>query len=111
MLPCSKEAISSYPNTASGSSGRQEFVRKQAPTTPLLMHEGLVTRAVRARALFAQPLDLLVLVLAIISFEENPLRVVLGSEDMRCDAVEKPAVVRDHHDAAREVEQGLLERR
>src|SRR4029450_10342606 len=110
MLLCPKEAFSCYPNIVSGSSGRKEVVRRQAPTTPLLMHERLVARAVRARPLFAQPFDLVVLVFAVISFEEHPLRLVLGSEDMRCDAIEKPAVVRDHHDAARELEKCLLER-
>ena len=38
------------------------------------------------------------------------LRVALEREDVRRDAVEEPAVVRDHDGAAGEVEQRLLER-
>src|SRR4051812_16769752 len=44
------------------------------------------------------------------SLEPRRLRVALEREDVRRDAVEEPAVVRDHDRAPREVEQRVLER-
>src|SRR5690348_9371669 len=44
------------------------------------------------------------------ALEPDRLAVAFESEDVRRDAVEEPAVVRDHDRAARELEQRLLER-
>src|SRR5262249_55428983 len=52
------------------------------------------------------PLD----VVAPRALEPDRLAVPLEGEDVGRDAVEKPAVVRDHDGAARELEQRLLER-
>src|SRR6185437_6953613 len=48
-------------------------------------------------------------VLLIVAFEPVDLRVALEGEDMRGDAVEKPAIVRDHDRAAREGHQRILQ--
>src|SRR5436190_3660661 len=67
-------------------------------------------QALRLGALFAQALLLVGLVLLVVAVEESPLRVAFGGEDVGRDAVEEPAVVADHHDRSRELEQRILER-
>src|SRR5688572_3037981 len=64
----------------------------------------------RARALLAEPLPLVLFVLAVVALEERPLRIVLRGENVRRDAIEEPAIVRDDEHAAGELEQRLLER-
>ena len=64
----------------------------------------------RPRAFLAEALLLVGFVLLVVALEEHPLRVVLGREDVRGDAVEEPAVVRDDEHAAGELEQRVLER-
>src|SRR5688572_2331048 len=64
----------------------------------------------RLRAFVAQPLFLVGFVFLIVAVEERPLRIALGRENMGRDTVEKPAVVRDHEHAARELEQRVFER-
>src|SRR5688572_25078752 len=70
----------------------------------------LVAQAVRRRALGAEAALLVFLVLAVVAREELHVRVALEGEDVGGDAVEEPAVMGDHHDAARELEQRVLER-
>jgi hypothetical protein len=50
------------------------------------------------------------LVVLVVALEPHDLAVALEGEDVRRDAVEEPAIVADDDGAAREVEQGLLER-
>ena len=71
--------------------------------------ERLVLDAVRLERLGAARLAHPVGVLAPGAFEPRRLRVALEGEDVRRDAIEEPAIVRDHHGAAGEVEQRLLE--
>src|SRR5690606_16702707 len=72
--------------------------------------EALVADAMRLRGVLAlAPLQILG-VIGVVSFEIDDLAVALEREDMRRDAVEEPAIVRDHDRAAREVQQSLLER-
>src|SRR5688500_2354327 len=75
-----------------------------------LLHQRLVARTVRTGSFLAEPLALVLLVLAVVALEEYPLRVVLRREDVRRDAIEEPAIVRDDEHAAGELEQRLLER-
>ncbi len=49
------------------------------------------------------------LVIGVIAFEPFHLAVALECEDMRGDAIQEPAVVRDDDGAARELQQGLLQ--
>src|SRR5215469_18775340 len=70
----------------------------------------LVPDAMRLRSLLAPAPPEVLDVFLVIALEPNDLRVALEGEDMGRDAVEEPAVVRDHHGAAREGEQRLLER-
>src|SRR5688500_183448 len=70
----------------------------------------LETQAVRSGGLVAETLVLFLLVLAIVARVEVPLRVALGGEDVRADAVEEPAIVRDHHARAGEFGECILER-
>src|SRR5437773_858891 len=50
------------------------------------------------------------LVGVVVALEPAHAAVALEDEEMRRDAVEEPAVVADHHDAAREVEKRFLQR-
>src|SRR5436190_19094868 len=67
-------------------------------------------QALRLGALFAEALLLVGLVFLVVAVEERPLRVALGRQDVRRDAVEEPPVVADHHDRSGELEQRVLER-
>ena len=49
-------------------------------------------------------------VLLVVALEPHHLRVALEGEDVRRDAVEEPAIVRDHHGAAGKAQQRLLQR-
>src|SRR5690606_10656160 len=72
--------------------------------------EPLVLDAVRLRGVFAlAPLQVF-RVIRVVALEEHDLAVAFEREDVRRDAVEKPAVMRDHDRAARELEQRLFER-
>ena len=80
---------------------------------PLLARE-LAVQAVRACGLLAQTGDLVLLVGLEIALEPVPigrmLVVALPRQDVRGDAVEEPAVMGDHHGAARELDERVLER-
>src|SRR4051812_25247996 len=73
-------------------------------------HEWLVLDAVRLERFGAARLLHPVRVLGPVALEPGDLRIALEGKDVRCDAIEEPAVVRDHDRAAREVEQRVLER-
>jgi len=62
----------------------------------------LEARPMRPRAFLAEPLALVDLVFLVVALEEHPLRIVLGGEDVRRNAVEEPAIVRDDERTARE---------
>src|SRR5215203_3011159 len=69
--------------------------------------------AVGTGGLDAEALDLVLLVRGEVALEPVPLRrvllVTLVREDVRHHPVEEPPVVADHHGAARELEQGVLQ--
>src|SRR5437016_609000 len=69
--------------------------------------------AVRTRGLRSQPLHLILFVALEVAFEPKPAgRILVGAlpgEDVRGDAVQEPAVVRDHHGAAGELFEGVLQ--
>ena len=48
-------------------------------------------------------------VFLVVAFEPDHFRVALEGEDVGGDAVEEPAIVRDHHRAARLGEQGFFQ--
>src|ERR1700682_3657838 len=83
-------------------------MKRGAAPFPLL--EGLEADAVGSRGLVAEALVLVFLVLAVVALVEGPLRVGLGGEDVGGDAVEEPAVVRDHEHRSGEFLQRVLER-
>ena len=66
--------------------------------------------AVGAGRLLAEGAPPVVLVLLEVALEPFDVAVALERQDVGRDAVEEPAIVRDHHDAAGESEQGILER-
>src|SRR5690606_27948470 len=70
----------------------------------------LVAQPLGLRLFLAEPPPLVFLVLAIVAGKEGPLRITLGSQDVGRDAVEEPAVVRDHEHAAGELQEGILQR-
>src|SRR5215211_3151886 len=72
--------------------------------------QALVGDPVRAVRLRTELLAAVLLVGLEVALEPRHLRVALEREHVRRDAVEEPAVVGDHHRAAREREQRLLER-
>src|SRR6185437_1523803 len=72
--------------------------------------ERLEPLTMRPRAFLPEAFALVGFVLVEVAFVEHPLRVVLGSKDVRRDAIEEPAVVRDHERAAGEFRQGVFER-
>ena len=51
-----------------------------------------------------------VLVLVVGALEPDRLRVALEGQDVGGDAIQEPAIVADHHRAAGEVEQRVLQR-
>mmetsp|Transcript_10087 Transcript_10087/g.29875 ORF Transcript_10087/g.29875 Transcript_10087/m.29875 type:complete len:220 (+) Transcript_10087:96-755(+) len=55
------------------------------------------------------PPNVVLLVLLVVALEPDPLGVALRRQDVRRDAVEEEAVVAHHEDAARKVEQRLLQ--
>ena len=72
----------------------------------MLFHQFAVFDAVRG-SVFAHG-TLVLLVLAVRAFEEDNFRVALEREDVRCDTVEEPAVVRNDYRTAGEVLQTFL---
>src|SRR5258706_4197210 len=70
----------------------------------------LVAQSMRTRAFFAEALLLVLFIVVIVAVEERDLRIAFERQDMSRDPVEKPAIVRDHQDAAGEFEQCVLER-
>jgi membrane protein len=78
-------------------------------TSPVLL-QGLEAQAMRLRGLCAEALELVFLVLVVIARVEDPLRIALGGEDVRADAVEEPAIVRDHQHRAGVLGERILER-
>ena len=69
-----------------------------------------VSDAFRFRALFAQTAFLIGFVFLIVAVEEHPFRIAFASENVRGDAVEEPAVVRNHHYAAGKFQQCVFQR-
>ncbi len=74
----------------------------------------LAVNTMRLGCLLAQALDTVLLVGLKVALEPIPVaRVLVGAfprQDVRGNAVEEHAVVANHHRAARELEQSLLER-
>src|SRR5258706_12497927 len=71
--------------------------------------QGLVAYSVRLSGVLALALLVILNILLIVAFEPANLRVALKGEDMCCNAIEEPAIVRNDHGAARERHQGVLE--
>src|SRR5271166_6858848 len=73
-----------------------------------------VGHSVRPGGFRAEPFDLVLLVRTEVALEPEPLGLVVlvafPRQDVRARAVEEPAVMRNHHRAAREVDQGVLQR-
>src|SRR5690606_23831555 len=69
-----------------------------------------VADPVRRVRVVAEPAAAVGEILGEVAFEPDDAAVALEREDVRRDAVEEPAVVRDDDGAAREIEQRLLER-
>src|SRR4051794_3945327 len=80
----------------------------------LVAAEAAIRDAVWTSRLFPEPVDLVLLVVAVAAFEPEPLaRLVLGAfprEQMRGDLVEEPPVVADDHGATGELLERVLER-
>ena len=77
---------------------------------PLAVHQLPVRdpmRSVRVRSL---SLFEIFGVIPVRPLEPHRLRIALKRQNVRCDSIEKPAIVRDHDRACREIDQRLLER-
>src|SRR5476649_636931 len=68
-----------------------------------------VTHTVRLGSRIAQALFTVGFVLGVVTFEEHRLGVVFVRQDVSRDAVQEPAIVRDHNGGAREVQQGFFQ--
>src|SRR5450631_2320316 len=69
-----------------------------------------VADSMRLCGIFAFTLLVILDVFLIVAFEPEDLRVALEGQDVRCDAVQEPAIVRDDDRATRERHQRILER-
>src|SRR5512139_597503 len=90
----SSPSVSEEPSRSSAASGMQ----------------ATVPHPVRLLRVLAAPLLQVVDVFGVVALEPDHLAVALEREDVRGDAVEEPAVVRDDDGATREAQQGFLER-
>ena len=82
---------------------------RRRPRAASLPDEGLVLQAVRLLRLGPELLLAVLDVLLVRPLEPAHLRVALERQHVRGDAVEEPAIVRDHDRAAGEVEQRVFE--
>src|SRR5688572_11175558 len=93
--------------------GRVPFALKGCvpfvPSVPLRVQR-LVAQSVRLVRVVALAAPQVLHVLLVVALEPDHLAVALEGEDVGRDAVEEPAVVRDHDGATGEVQQRLLER-
>src|SRR2546421_8202325 len=82
--------------------------------TKLVTRQLAVGYGVRPGRLRTEPVHLVLLVRVEVALEPEPpgrvLLVALPGQDVRGDPVEEHPVVRDDHGAAREVQQGVLQR-
>ena len=76
----------------------------------LSAHQRLVLDAVRLVGIGAEPAMAIRLVVGEVALEPLDVAVALEREDVRRDAIEEPAIVADHHRAARELLEAVLER-
>src|SRR5262249_7599789 len=72
--------------------------------------ERLVLDAMRLVGVFAFATLVVLGVFLIVAFEPDDFRIALERQDVRGDAVEEPAIVRNHDSAAGEREQRFFER-
>src|SRR5882762_3194595 len=79
-------------------------------TPPRLLRQGLVADAVRSVGVLPEALPAVLEIVGVVALEPDGLRITFEGQDVRRHAVEEPAVVRDHHRAARKAEQRALER-
>src|SRR5688572_15476575 len=73
-------------------------------------NELLVRNSVRPIRISPLPLPEILGIIAVGSLEPHRLRIPLEREDMRSNAIEKPAVVRDHDSATWKIDQRFLQR-
>src|SRR5829696_4080117 len=103
-------ARTAHPPPGTPTAGRSELRPAEGDVRgPSVAGELAVRGAVRTRRVGTQPLDLVLLVVGEVALEPEPLRLALVGEDVRRHAVEEPAVVADHHGAARKLLQSTLE--
>ncbi len=81
-----------------------------SPRAPDQPRELAVLEPVRLSRIIAATAPQVLDVVLVVALEPDHFGIALEGQDVRGDAVEEPAVVRDHHCAAREVQQRILER-
>ena len=74
-----------------------------------MSRESLVLNRLRIVGVFAEALATVSFVFAPVAFEPHHLRITFVSEDVRCNTVKEPAVMRDDHGAACELEDSLFQ--
>src|SRR4051812_1206982 len=74
------------------------------------LHQRFVSDAMRLVGVVTESLPPVSHVVRVIAFEPRHLTFAFEREDVSRDAIEEPAIVRDHHGAAGKIEQRLLER-
>src|SRR6266481_9814040 len=76
----------------------------------LLLDQLLVSDPMWLIGVVAEPPLAVGFVVGVVAFEPNDRALVLERQHVRCDPIEKPAIVRDHDRATTEVEQRIFER-
>ena len=85
----------------------------RGPPAMLVARELAVGHSVRTRRIGSEPLDLVGLIRLEVTLEPEPFAlfdVALPRQDVGTGAVQEPAVVRDHHGAAGELLERVLQR-
>ena len=79
------------------------------PPLLLLSRERLVPDGLRIVGVFAEALATVGFVFAPVAFKPHDLGIAFVSENVGSDAVQEPAVMRDNHSTARELENSLFQ--
>ena len=75
----------------------------------MLFGDLFVLDSVRLNGIGTQGFLLPLFVIGKVTFKEADITLITVVQNMRCDTVEEPAVMRNHHGTAREFQQGVLQ--
>src|SRR6185295_5292949 len=110
LVPCAVE--SSFLYSQSQISNLKSKIKNQKSTiiNPLTPSQMSIFNPMRLFCSCPQPCFAISFVIRIVSLEPRNFTFAFKRQDVRCDAIEKPAVVRDHDSAAGKVFERFLQR-